>query len=395
MTPPGSPAPKQICGAQPLQVAGAFLARAFGCAQLGDAAVERRAQRAPHGFEAAPHGLGQGAGRLRRRQGGAQPVAKARHRRERAETLDARKLGGQQSRHLLDQEGPQRDSAQSRLAVADAVERRQLKISLRFRLAVDGDQRRNRGRHFRQQRNLDEDQRLVRQRGVEEREAAAVILQAAAQIVPAADFVYGFVADELLEQRGRRVPVDAGDAQEAGVEPRLQQVMEVVVDLLKFTVLWQRIEQPLAHADDDAGAARGAIQPPQQFLPRRLDCLGERGQMRAVGGLGVLRGRDQHRARFGRELGLQRLEESELVFLRQRGIQGQRVLRQRDTGRLAAFRQQLPAGLHKLARLQAVALQAQRLVAHAPYRAENRDHHRSLPCRVSPPEVTTVGGASF
>ena len=48
-----------------------------------------------------------------------------------------------------------------------------------------------------------------RQRRMEEREAAAVGREPAAQVVPARDLVHGLVLDQLLEHDRRRVPVDA------------------------------------------------------------------------------------------------------------------------------------------------------------------------------------------
>ena len=61
--------------------------------------------------------------------------------------------------------------------------------------------------------DLDKDQGVVGEGRVEEGETAAVVLEAAAQVVPAADFMDSFVANELLKERGAGVPVDAGDAQ--------------------------------------------------------------------------------------------------------------------------------------------------------------------------------------
>ena len=59
------------------------------------------------------------------------------------------------------------------------------------------------------ERDLDEHQRLVRHRGMEERVAAAVGVEPVLQVVPRRDRVHGLVLDQLLEQRGRGVPRDA------------------------------------------------------------------------------------------------------------------------------------------------------------------------------------------
>ena len=53
------------------------------------------------------------------------------------------------------------------------------------------------------QRHLDKDQRLVGHARVKEREAAAIGLQPAAQVVPAVDLVHRLVADDLLQQLRR------------------------------------------------------------------------------------------------------------------------------------------------------------------------------------------------
>ena len=60
---------------------------------------------------------------------------------------------------------------------------------------------------------------------MEEGEAAPVGgIEAAAQVVPALDLVHRLVGDDLLQDRRRRLPVDAAQHQEAAVEPGLQQV---------------------------------------------------------------------------------------------------------------------------------------------------------------------------
>ena len=172
---------------------------------------------------------------------------------------------------------------------------------------------------------------------MKERKATAIILQTTAQIVPAADFVDGFVADELFEQRGGRVPIDPRDAQESGIKPRLQQVMKIVIHLLEFAIFRQRIQQSLAHADDDARAAGCTIEPPQQLLAGWFSRVRECGQMVAVWRNCVCRCRGQNCLRVGRKFAFQRPKEGELMFFRQVRVQRQRVLRQRNTGRLASL----------------------------------------------------------
>ena len=69
------------------------------------------------------------------------------------------------------------------------------------------------------QGHLDKNQGLTRQLWMEESKAAAVRLQAAAQIVPAIDGMHRLVRNDFLEQLGRRVPGDSVQLQKAGVEP--------------------------------------------------------------------------------------------------------------------------------------------------------------------------------
>ena len=45
------------------------------------------------------------------------------------------------------------------------------------------------------QRDLDKDQRLVRQGGVKESETALIVRQPAAKVVPSLDFVHRFIGD--------------------------------------------------------------------------------------------------------------------------------------------------------------------------------------------------------
>ena len=72
------------------------------------------------------------------------------------------------------------------------------------------------------ERNLDKDDRLVRQRRVEEPERTAIGSEAAAQIIPAADLVYGFVLDQTFKNVCWCRPVELFEAKEATVEPATQ-----------------------------------------------------------------------------------------------------------------------------------------------------------------------------
>ena len=66
---------------------------------------------------------------------------------------------------------------------------------------------------------------------MEEREAAPVWrLQAKAQVIPTRDRVDGLVADDLLQNMRRGGPVDPLQGEEAAVEPRAEQMLEVGID---------------------------------------------------------------------------------------------------------------------------------------------------------------------
>ena len=139
------------------------------------------------------------------------------------------------------------------------------------RLAVDREQRRDAVRYRLGQRHLDEDQRRVGKRGMEEGVAAAVDgIDAAAQIVPVADFMHGLVADDLFENVRRRRPVDPAQHEKPPVEPRGEQMRHVVIDRGEILAAVHVREQIGAHGDEIAGAVRRAVEAADQFLPPRL-----------------------------------------------------------------------------------------------------------------------------
>ena len=113
---------------------------------------------------------------------------------------------------------------------------------------------------------------------------AVVGLQAAAQFAPALDFMHGLVGDDFFEDVRGRGPVYRFHQQEAAVEPRVEQVMEIGIDTFQLGLLAHRAEQVLAYLDQPAGTAGGEVDPPQQFLPVRL---GGRGYAQQVGRVGT------------------------------------------------------------------------------------------------------------
>ena len=126
-------------------------------------------------------------------------------------------------------------------------------------------------RNFIGQRDLDENQRFIFHRRVEERVAITVgRLEAAAQLGPALDFVHRLVGDDLFQDMRRRGPVDRLHQQEAAVEPGVEQVTEIGVDPVQFGVFTPRVQQAFAHLHQSPGAPRGQVDAPQQLLPPRL-----------------------------------------------------------------------------------------------------------------------------
>ena len=185
---------------------------------------------------------------VERRRGGVaalalEPFGEIGRRRQRHEGGDARNLPRDFLHHLLDEEVTEGHAGQAALAVGDRIEHRRIGPLRHDRLAPVGEDRRDRRGNLAGQRHLDEDQRLVDQRRVEEGITTAVgRVDAAAQIVPVADLVDAFVADDLFQDRSRRRPVDAAQHQEAAVEPRREQMNKVVVDDGEIVAMIERVD---------------------------------------------------------------------------------------------------------------------------------------------------------
>ncbi|MGY3120726.1 hypothetical protein ACVWXQ_004663 [Bradyrhizobium sp. S3.14.4] len=121
------------------------------------------------------------------------------------------------------------------------------------------------------QRHLDEDQGLVNHGGMEEGVASPVDrIDAAAQVVPVADLVHGFVTDDLFEDVGRGRPVNPAQHEKPPVEPRREKVRDVAIERGEIGVTVHHAEQIGAHVDEIAGAARRAVEAADQLLPARL-----------------------------------------------------------------------------------------------------------------------------
>ncbi len=90
--------------------------------------------------------------------------------------------------------------------------------------------------------------------GMEEGEATPVgRVEPAAQVVPPLDLVHGLVADDLVEDRRRGVPVDAAQNEEAAVEPCIEQAPQIGIDRGERRIARRHAQQVTAHRDDLRG----------------------------------------------------------------------------------------------------------------------------------------------
>ena len=176
---------------------------------------------------------------------------------------------------------------------------------------------------------------------MEEGVAAAVDgIDAAAQIVPVADFVHGFITDDLFQNIRWRRPVDPAQHEKSPVEPRRQQMHHVAVERGQILVALHQGKQVGAHRHQVAGAAGRAVEPADQLLPLRL------GRKVKVAGIAVVRlaapALDRLRQFFavGAEVSRQRFEERQPAGGVEVAVAVEHVARHRGAGRLAAARQQ-------------------------------------------------------
>ena len=91
------------------------------------------------------------------------------------------------------------------------------------------------------------------------------------QIVPPLNYVDGLIADNPLEDVGGRRPGDTVHRQEAAVEPRIEEVHEIIVDAGELGFVCTVIEEVLPQRDQGARAAWRKVQPAEQLLTWRLN----------------------------------------------------------------------------------------------------------------------------
>lgn len=103
---------------------------------------------------------------------------------------------------------------------------------------------------------------------MEEAVAAAVGFEPAAEVVPAADFVDGFVFDEFFEGFGWGVPVDGSEFEEASVEPGAEEVGEVGFGWFEGWVA--EAEQVGPHGEEGVDAVGGEVDRSEEFESGRF-----------------------------------------------------------------------------------------------------------------------------
>ena len=93
------------------------------------------------------------------------------------------------------------------------------------------------------QGHFDEDEGFHRHARVEKGVAAPVRVEAVLQVLPGADLVHRFVLDQLFQQGRRGLPGEAGNFQEADVEPGGETVLQLPVQGLQFRILVEKAQQ--------------------------------------------------------------------------------------------------------------------------------------------------------
>ncbi len=246
------------------------------------------------------------------------PASKARHGRERDKGLEPGQHRLQIACHLLDQERAEGDARQPRLTVRDGIEHGDTRLIGQHGITIGRQNTLDRARDFLGQRDLDKDQWLVRDRRVEIGKASAIRrLDPAAQLVPAVDLMHRLVGNDLLQNGGRRGPVDRPQHKEPAIEPRAQEMLKVLIDPRQRRVFGQKFEKPRPHVDQRSGAARGHVQAAQQFLTRRLGSRQKAGDRLGCLVLGIGFGGTRNPFGIGIVGFSQMGEEGELIFRRE------------------------------------------------------------------------------
>ena len=184
---------------------------------------------------------------------------------------------------------------------------------------------------------------------MEERIASPVgRIDAPPKFVPVADLVHRLVADDLFQKRCRRGPVDAAQHQKAAIEPRTEQMQKIAIDDGERRVLLHELEQVRAHRDQRGGAARRAIEPPEQLVTTRLGGIVDFARRRFVAVRLELGDRVPHPIAIRPEIVGERAEERRMIARIERAIAPNDLGGERDPRRLAPPFDQSSAVLDQL-----------------------------------------------
>lgn len=191
----------------------------------------------------------------------AEPVPESRDGRERDELGEVGQVLADLLDDLFDEETAEGDPGQPVQRVVDRIER----CGVRFRRAQcrAGLQQRGDGLgHATHQGDLHEDERHIPGGRVKEGVDTAVLgPQSTAELGPARHRVDLLVAQQMPVQLLRRIPGDLGHAKETPVEPRGEQMVEVVVEGPQLRVTADQPTQVRAHLDQGESGVRCVVHP--------------------------------------------------------------------------------------------------------------------------------------
>jgi len=153
---------------------------------------------------------------------------------------------------MLDQEAAKRDPPQASLAVRDRVEDGRVRITSGFDFRSQGwriDYILNGGCQSLGERDFNEDDRLVRQRRMEEAKRSTVRRQPASQVGPTTDLMDGLVLDQALKDVCWSFLCELFKTKKAAIEPGTEQVFQVFLDRLKLGNIATMSEQDSTHVE--------------------------------------------------------------------------------------------------------------------------------------------------
>ena len=131
-----------------------------------------------------------------------EPFGEVRCRRQRHKRADARDLAGNFLDHLLDQKMTEGHATQAALTIGDRIEHGGSGPPRLDRIAFVREDRRDGGWNGAGERHFDEDQRLVNERRMKKRVAAAIWrIDTPAQIGPVPDLMDRLITDDLFQDR--------------------------------------------------------------------------------------------------------------------------------------------------------------------------------------------------